>query len=137
MKDEPLTLSEELEKEAREVQANAVEVDERIGFVEEYLDTLLPKKWEDMDLFERREYISGDRTLYPEGTVQRQTVSNIEIWCECFGKKKEDFTTYSAYDIRNIMKGLREWRKSCERIYLKPYGQQRVYRRTDNSQDGF
>ena len=60
------------------------------GLVREYLDTLLPEKWDDMDLFERRNFLHGEDFGNPDlkGTVRRMCVSNMEIWCECFGKER-------------------------------------------------
>ena len=36
-----------------------MEVDERVGMVEEYLNTRLPDDWADMDLFQRRNFLQG------------------------------------------------------------------------------
>lgn len=73
---------------ARSKQADAMESDEREGLVREYLDTLLPDDWDDMDLYERRNYLSdsGVSGIAKKGIVRRTTVCNMEIWCECFGK---------------------------------------------------
>ena len=127
MKDEPLTLSDELLPFAEEAQNEAVEVDERAGIVEQYLETLLPENWEKMELYQRKEYLDGDRTLYPLGVTKRQTVSNIEIWCECFGNRKEDFKIRDSWSIRAIMKGIKGWVPFNRRITQTLYGKQRVY----------
>ncbi len=129
MSDEPLTLSDDILLLAEEAQNEAVEVDERVGIVEEYLETLLPENWEKMELYQRKEYLDGDRTLHPEGTIQRQTVSNIEIWCECFGNRKEDFQLRDSWTIRAIMNGIKGWQnKKC--YQRQPiYGKQQVYSR--------
>ena len=95
-----------------------------------YLETLLPENWEKMELYQRKEYLDGDRTLYPLGVTKRQTVSNIEIWCECFGNRKEDFKIQDSWSIRAIMKGIKGWiSKGYQRIPI--YGKQRVYRRNN------
>ena len=131
MKDESLTLSKELLPLAEEAQDAATETDERTGVVEQFLEILLPDNWEEMDLFQRREYLSGDRTLYPQGTVQRQTVSNIEIWCECFGNRKEDFRIQDGWSIRAIMRGIKCWQNGNGYQRQPIYGKQRVYRRNN------
>jgi hypothetical protein len=57
---------------AEEVQREAMEVDERQGMVEEYLDTLLPENWESMDTYARRNYLSEkDAPTSVKGTVRR------------------------------------------------------------------
>ncbi len=61
-----------------------MEVDERVGMVEEYLNTLLPEGWDDMDVYARRSFPL--RSTAVKGATERTTVSNAEIWCECFAR---------------------------------------------------
>jgi hypothetical protein len=94
---ERLYLDAALEALARAEQRDAMEMDEREGIVREYLDRLLPDDWEKRNVWERRAYIfSPDDPTLPRGTRLRDTVSNIEIWCECFGKKQEDLKPRTA-----------------------------------------
>ena len=125
---EKLYLSPELEKFASEEQREAMEQDDREGLVREYLDMLLPASWDDMDVYRRKDYFRdpSDPTR-PEGVNRRDTVSNIEIWCECFGKPKEDIQPKDSYAIAAIMKRMKEWEKSADRMRIPIYGQQRVY----------
>ena len=125
---EELFLSPELEKFAAEEQRAAMEQDDREGLVREYLDMLLPAGWDGMDVYRRRDYFRdpGDLTR-PEGLRRRDAVSNIEIWCECFGKPKEDIQPKDSYAIAAIMKRLKGWEKSADRMRIPIYGQQRVY----------
>lgn len=127
---ETLYLSPELEKYAEREQRDAMEQDEREGLVQEYLDTLLPKNWDSMDIYSRREFLRDkDDPTRPEGTVRRETVSNIEIWCECFGRAKEDMKPADSYAIAALMVRVDGWKKSNERLILPVYGRQRVYKR--------
>mgnify|MGYP001100062388 CR=1 FL=1 len=81
-----------------------------------------------MDIYQRKNYISDPNDVTrPVGMVQRTTVSNIEIWCECFGKPKEDFKPSDSYAISAIMARLTSWEKTDMRKRLTIYGQQRVY----------
>ena len=75
---------------AKNEQREAMESDEREGLVSNYLDTLLPENWDDMDLFERRSFLDGTSLgeIGKKGTVKRTAVSNIEIWCECFQRDR-------------------------------------------------
>ena len=125
---EPLYLPPELEAMAKEEQVLAMEHDEREGVVSEYLDTLLPENWDELNVYQRREFIrdTEDHTR-PRGTVRREAVSNIEIWCECFGKNKEDLRPQDSYNISAIMVRMRGWQKTADRPYLPIYGRQRVY----------
>jgi predicted P-loop ATPase len=127
---EPLYLSADLECYAKTEQSAAMEQDDREGLVMQYLDTLLPEDWDTMDVYQRRHYIheKDDPTL-PIGTVQRTAVSNIEIWCECFGKLKEDIKPPDSYAISAIMSRLVGWEKTGRSVRLSNYGKQRIYTR--------
>ncbi|MGN0241921.1 MAG: VapE domain-containing protein [Candidatus Weimeria sp.] len=128
--DEPLYLPPELEEYAKDEQRQAMESDDREGLVREYLDTLLPSNWDDMDFYARRTYIHDpDDPAHVPGTVRRVTVSNIEIWCECFGKPKEDIRYSDSYAISSIMAKIESWEKTGKLMTLPIYGRQRIYRR--------
>ncbi len=103
---EPLMLKGESAVMAYQRQQEAMEEDDREGLVREYLDTLLPQQWDDMDIFERRNFLAGDfefgeSTL--QGTERRTKVCLQEIWCECFGKKKEDISRRDSFEIQGIL----------------------------------
>ena len=128
---EKLYLDADLEAYARQEQREAMEQDDREGIVRNYLDMLLPDDWDSMDYYRRREYIRDiDDPTRVEGTVKRQTVSNIEIWCECFGKSKEEMRPSDSYAISAIMVRIEGWEKCGVRQMLPIYGRQRVYTRT-------
>ena len=128
---EKLYLDADLEAYARQEQREAMEQDDREGIVRNYLDMLLPDDWDSMDYYRRREYIRDiDDPTRAEGTVKRQTVSNIEIWCECFGKSKEEMRPSDSYAISAIMVRIEGWEKCGARQMLPIYGRQRVYTRT-------
>lgn len=129
-KGEKLYLDAALEEYAKHEQCEAMEHDEREGFVREYLDMLLPKNWDSMDAYGRMNYIQNPDGIGREkGTIQRTAVSNIEIWCECFGKRKEDFRAADSYAISTIMMRISNWERTNKRVHCGPYGQQRVYER--------
>ncbi|OQB53195.1 MAG: Virulence-associated protein E [Firmicutes bacterium ADurb.Bin146] len=127
-KGEKLYLPAELESYAKEEQSNAMEMDDREGLVIRYLDMLLPENWDSMDVFQRRDYVQDPNgPLNVKGTVKREAVSNIEIWCECFGKAKEDIKPSDSYAIAAIMTRLGSWEKCGTARKLSIYGKQRVY----------
>lgn len=127
---EKLYLTKDLEELAKAEQREAMEVDEREGIVLEYLDRLLPDNWDDMDIYSRQDYIrSPDDPTLPKGTNFRKTVSNMEIWCECFGKHKEDIRLTDSYAIAAIMRRATGWEKTDKTKRLNIYGKQRVYER--------
>ena len=125
---EKLFLPNELEAYAKEEQRKAMEQDDREGIVREYLDMLLPETWDSMDMYRRREYVrdKNDPTR-PAGVTRRERVSNIEIWCECFGKNKEDMKPVDSYALSAIMVRIGGWEKSGSSVRLPIYGKQRIY----------
>lgn len=132
---ERLYLDAALEALARAEQRDAMEMDEREGIVREYLDRLLPDDWEKRNVWERRAYIfSPDDPTLPRGTRLRDTVSNIEIWCECFGKKQEDLKPADSYAIAAIMERIGGWEKTGRTKAIPLYGRQRLYARTEQTE---
>ncbi len=111
-------------------QADAMETDEREGLVREYLDTLLPENWDSLDLYERRNFLSGMgfADIGKKGTVRRTSVCNMEIWCECFCKDSSSMKKSDSYEIGSIMQKIEGWDKS-ERDNFSFYGRQRAYTR--------
>ena len=109
-----------------------MEIDERIGMVEEYLNTLLPENWNDLDVYSRRNYMwdKGDPTN-PKGTVVRTEVTNAEIWCECFGRNLPEMKPADSYATAALMSQVDGWERTTERSRQPLYGRQRLYRRID------
>ena len=129
---EKLYLPPELEAYAKEEQRAAMERDDREGLVQEYLDMLLPDTWDSMDVYKRRDYVrDADDPMRPDGSVRRIEVSNMEIWCECFGKAKEDMKPSDSYAISAIMERIAGWSKTGKAKILPIYGRQRIYKRDE------
>ena len=77
--------------------------------------------------FQRHHLCNPNGPGRARGTHRRDSVSNIEIWCECFFKDKEDLRPSDSYAITALMVRMPGWRKSKERVQLPIYGRQRVY----------
>ena len=108
----------------------AMEQDDREGLVKEYLEKLLPENWDGLDVFDRKHYLQDyGKANQAAGVRKRETVSNLEIWCECFGKPKEDIKPSDSYAIAAIMVRIEGWERMDGRISVPGYGQQRAYRR--------
>ena len=127
---ETLFLEGDLLDAAEEAQRGAMESDERIGMVEEYLNTLLPKNWDVMDLYARREYLSDTTSpLAAKGIDQRKFVSNAEIWCECFNRNFQDLKPSDSYAIAALMTQINGWERAKTTQRQPIYGKQRLYLR--------
>lgn len=125
---EKLYLSPEMDALAKDEQREAMESDEREGLVREYLDTLLPERWAEMDLFERRNFLSGSDFggLQEKGTVRRISVSNMEIWCECFGKERANLRRTDSNELTGILARL-GWKRADNKVRIPLYGPQYVF----------
>ena len=131
-KGENLYIDDELIASAAEEAAQeAMQHDEREGLVREYLDTLLPENWYELDIGERISFL-GDKKheLHKEGTMKRKFVTNIEIWTECFGNRKEAFTGNDVGPITAIMNKMKGWTRTDDRKVVPGYGRQRIYKVT-------
>ena len=125
---EKLYLSAEMDALAKDEQREAMESDEREGLVREYMDTLLPERWAEMDLFERRNFLSGSDFggLQEKGTVRRTSVSNMEIWCECFGKERANLRRTDSNELTGILARL-GWKRADNKVRIPLYGPQYIF----------
>ena len=112
---EKLYLEGDLIKTAEVAQRDAMEVDERQGMVEEYLDELLPENWDAMDIYQRRSFIfdKSDPTN-PKGVMVRSEVSNAEIWCECLGRNIAELKPADSYALAALMTKVAGWERTKE-----------------------
>lgn len=126
---ESLLLPPSAAAEARELQEAHTEGSEKAGLIADYLDKKLPENWEDMDLYERRDYLDQyGEAAAPPGPVVRQKVCALEIWCEVFSGTKLNFTNANARELNGIMQSMRGWRnaKYVQR-FGNLYGRQRAF----------
>lgn len=129
---EELYLKGELAEEAFRHQRDAMESDDREGIVQDYLDRLLPEDWDGMDLYQRRSFYSGSEFSGgpASGTVRRERVCTMEIWCECFSKDRQNLKRTDSYEIESILLRL-GWTVTKANSYGKTrfplYGPQKTY----------
>lgn len=131
---EPLFLPEGMEAQMRETQEAHTEESPWSGLIQEYLDALLPADWEEMDLYARRDYLSGFDDLIEDkrGTVLRDRVCALEVWCECLGNDARRFPAMDRREINDVLRNLKGWKtyEGNQRGTLrfgKNYGIQRAY----------
>lgn len=125
---ETLHLSPELESLAKAEQREAMESDEREGLVRDYLETLLPAEWDSMSLYERRNFLNGSEFGGDThtGTVARTSVTNMEIWCECFGKERANLKRTDSNELTVILTKL-GWKRMDTKQRVALYGPQYVF----------
>lgn len=125
---EKLYLPPEIEALAKNEQREALEADEREGLVQDFLDALLPENWDKMDTYERRNFLEGTGVggIGQIGTVKRTTVSNMEIWCECFCKERANLKRADSNELMAILAKL-GWVRRTKKGPIPLYGQQYIY----------
>lgn len=127
-----LLLSEEAAALAIDAQRDAMETDERQGIVEAYLERKLPKGWEAMDYDRRMLFLDSE----DEGTEERRTVTNIEIWAEALGNNAKAMEPKDARALTAIMARIPGWNKTGKSVRTLLYGRQRLYERTEQGTNG-
>lgn len=121
---EELYLAPEMEAVAAEVADAHLDKDERTGMVAEYLDRLLPADWLDKAPADRRAWLEmGD-----EGSVERRTVSVLEVWVECFGRAAEDIKFNDSKDIGRILRTVGGWEPAGS-TRLPYYGSNKLFKK--------
>ena len=124
--DTQLTLPEDLAKIAEQKQIDALEHDERMGIVQDYLARELPPLWDDMELYDRRTWLDEEHPeLDPETLSPRTEVSVMEIWAECFRMNPMVKKRADSDDIARILLQLGWHRSGSQRQTL--YGVQKIY----------
>lgn len=128
---EPLVLEGELEEEALRIQLSHTEGGELVGLIEEYLEMLLPEDWESKDIYDRREYIRNYGDDDHCGSVQRERVCALEIWCEVMEGDRKNLQNAKAREIIDILQSIKGWSPYSKSVgkmrFGKMYGVQRAF----------
>lgn len=120
-------LSEEAEIIAREVQSAHTEQNGKQGVIENFLETLLPEKWEERDLSARLMFYNGSFEDDEKGTERRNRVCALEIWTELFKGDIKTYTQAQAREITGILRQIKGWKFYGSAYCGKPYGRQRAF----------
>lgn len=143
-----LTLSKEAEAIACGLRQSSIEQDDREGMVREYLDTRIPIGWDSWDTNRRRAWLNGDFRTKDSGsnddagneatrdanTLEREDVTSMEIWVECFGREASLITPVDTRAIGKIMSRLDDWeRKAIRRNGVVTKGYKRKKPKTPKS----
>lgn len=128
---EPLVLEGALEEEALRIQLSHTEGGELVGLIEEYLEMLLPEDWETMDIYDRRDYVANYGDDDHCGSVQRERVCALEIWCEVLGGDRKNLQNAKAREIIDILQSTPGWntytKGTGKARFGRLYGPQRAF----------
>ena len=120
--------SDELRRLAEDEQSRHLEESPLTGDVLKYLETLLPENWAEMSLIDRRLYLNNEFGTQEKGTVRRDKVCPLEVWCEAFGGDRKDFTYQKNKEIKEIITRTGKWELAKSGIrFGKIYGNQRGF----------
>ena len=139
---EELYLKGSVAAEAYVRQQEAMESDDREGIVADYLDTLLPDDWDNMDLYQRRSFLSGSEFggVPNTGTMLRERVCIMEIWCECFGKERQNLKRTESYEVESILNKIPGWKRydgnASGKMRIPGYGIQKAFVRVATEKPG-
>lgn len=119
--------TDELRVLAQKEQDSHFEESPLTGDVVKYLNTLLPENWDKMDLSDRRMFLNGnDFGVKAEGTVKRERVCPLEVWCEAFGGDRKDFNYQKCKEIKDIIARTGDW-AAIRGYFGSLYGTQRGF----------
>lgn len=102
------------------------EDDPKIGMIIEFLEKPITEKWYNLTISERRDLIAFGSD---ESGIKRQKICAMEIWCECYGNRKETLNRFDTSEINTILDNLEEWeRLKSDSRFGGEYGRQRGYK---------
>ena len=126
---EPLFLDTTIKRFAEEIQKEHTLSDPREGLIDMFLEMPLPKKWKELKPYERHNWFKKYQSATEKQNIvgNREKVSAIEIWCECFGNKQQDFNSWNGREIAEMIRiqGWKERRPSRTRFIH--YGTQTTF----------
>ena len=133
---EKLILSNEISKVALSKQIEHLEDNPKEGMIREYLERLLPKDWDKMDIYARRRYLSEGDFSDLEGCVKRDKVCAMEVWVELFNGDPKMLSPMHSREINDVLRKVEGWKsydKGAGRLrFGKMYGQQKAFVRVDS-----
>lgn len=123
---ETIYLDKKLEEEAVVIQEQFMMDDPKVEIIKEYLNRKLPEEWDNMDLYDRQNWLNSDK----EGTVERTKVCAAEVWCEAMGyDDTKKLTQYETSEINRIIDMYPEWEKQKSPMKFKIYKPKRGFKK--------
>lgn len=132
-----LHLTGEEAKEAVEQQRIHAEDSPKTGMIVEYLDRNFPPDWEELDVFDRRNFLDGSGDDFDKvddiKSIRKDKVCVMEVWCELFKGDPKGLSPILSREINDILGGVEGWKRAKNPLHFGSiYGRQRGYYR-----DGF
>ena len=121
-------------EEALKQQRLHAEDSPKTGLIQEYLERDYPVNWDELDLFERRNYLEnldeGFDSKASTHKMKKDRTCVIEIWCELFKGDPKSLTPILSREINDILRTMDEWERSKGALrFSSIYGTQRGFLR--------
>lgn len=108
---EPLYLSGEVEKAAKEQQESHRKTSTREGIIADFLEQKVPADWLSWKLEQRRMFWEGNAAFDGE-LVPRKKVCALEVWCEALGCDPRMIKNSDTAEINSIIAGIKGWSRA-------------------------
>lgn len=122
---------EELKVIVEEEQEKHFDIDPMTNSIINYLNMLLPDKWNEMEIYDRRSFVNGSYDfgeIKVTGKNKREKVCVMEVWCEVYGRDKSECKQSDSRAIKDIIMKTGEWEMSKSTLkFGKAYGNQRGF----------
>ncbi|AMJ40358.1 VapE domain-containing protein [Anaerotignum propionicum] len=105
---EPLYLSGEVEKAAKEQQESHRKTSTREGIISDFLEQKVPADWLSWKLEQRRMFWEGNAAFDGE-LVPRKKVCALEVWCEALGCDQRMIKNSDTAEINSIISSVKGW----------------------------
>lgn len=124
---EPLFLSGEAEKGAKEQQESHRESSAKEGIIREFVERRIPIGWEKRGTGERRLYWSGEFGKVEGETVERDRICAAEVWVECLGGDVKYMKRGDSMEINGILANIPGWKRHNSTMRFGCYGTQKGF----------
>ena len=128
---EPLYLSGEVEKAAKEQQESHRKTSTREGIIADFLEQKVPADWLSWKLEQRRMFWEGNAAFDGE-LVPRKKVCALEVWCEALGCDPRMIKNSDSTEINSIITGVNGWKRQPHPDRFGYCKQQRGFVKSEN-----
>lgn len=127
-----MVLSDEVEKDALDLQESHSQDSAMVGLIENYLETKIPANWLNLTIEEQRQWYQATqeyRDSSEETLKERDKICALEIWCVLLEKNKADLNKGTSKYINECIAKIPNWKRVEVPLKYGTYGSQRIYRK--------
>lgn len=132
---ERLWLTDDESDRAAEARETFIEEDALAGQIEEYLNRLVPERWDSMSPESRQLWLANEADGFSVGTEPINRVCSAQVWVEALGRRFGDHRRMDLLDINTALKSIPGWKVLPGRHRVPGYGPQQVFVRVSDELD--